>query len=470
MSNSSLVNYTLISPNSTNPRNHKIDTITIHHVAGVLSAKGIAELFTSPERQASCNYAIGNDGEIALVVDEANRSWCTSSRENDHRAITFEVSNSASGGDWPVSDAALESVIKLCVDICQRNGIERLNFTGDKTGNLTMHKWFAATACPGPYLSAKFPYIADEVNRRLHGDVSPDPQPAQKYYRVRKSWADAKSQIGAYTDLTNAKRACDNAGPGYHVFDDNGNIIYSAQETIDTSYVNLDAADPKALWDFFLSKGMNEFGVAGLMGNLFAESALRPANLQQTFEKSLGMTDAEYTANVDAGKIDFINDHAGYGLAQWTYWSRKQAMLEYHKAAKKSISDLNTQLDFLIKELAGYTGVWNTLKSATSVLEASNKVLFEYEQPGDQGPEMQALRAGYGQEYYNKFANTESPDESKEPESAIQETPIAPENTVEQEDKNTSVQESNDNINYLFTVIRQVIEVIVSIFKNIKGK
>lgn len=165
--NSPLATYTLISPNSTNPRNHKIDTITIHHVAGVCSAKTIARIFQPTERQASCNYAIGNDGEIALVVEEKNRSWCTSSRDNDHRAITFEVSNSATGGNWPVSDAALESTINLCVDICKRNGIERLNFTGDKSGNLTMHKWFAATACPGPYLESKFPYIADEVNRRL---------------------------------------------------------------------------------------------------------------------------------------------------------------------------------------------------------------------------------------------------------------------------------------------------------------
>lgn len=147
MGNSSLVTYTKISPNSTNPRNHVIDTITIHHTAGVGSAAGIASIFASTDRQASCNYAIGNDGSIALVVDEANRSWCSSNRENDHRAITIEVSNSSTGGDWPVSDKAMQSLIALCVDICKRNNIKKLNYTGDKTGNLTMHKWFAATSC-----------------------------------------------------------------------------------------------------------------------------------------------------------------------------------------------------------------------------------------------------------------------------------------------------------------------------------
>lgn len=183
MSNSPLVTYTKISPNSTNPRNHVIDTITIHHIAGVLTAKQIANLtnFTNPKYESSCNYAVGNDGSIALVVEEKNRSWCTSSRENDHRAITIEVSNSKKGDPWPVSDKALEATIELCVDICKRNNIAKINFTGDKTGNLTMHKWFAATGCPGPYLSEKFPYIAQEINKRLGvKEEAPAPTPVEK--------------------------------------------------------------------------------------------------------------------------------------------------------------------------------------------------------------------------------------------------------------------------------------------------
>lgn len=167
MSNSKLVSYTKISPNSTNPRNHKIDTITIHHMAGNLSVETCGNVFAPTSRQASSNYGIGSDGRVGLYVSEENRSWCTSSRENDHRAVTIEVANEEIGGQWRVSDKAYDTLIDLCVDICQRNGIAKLNYTGDKTGNLTMHKWFANTNCPGPYLESKFPDIAAEVNKRL---------------------------------------------------------------------------------------------------------------------------------------------------------------------------------------------------------------------------------------------------------------------------------------------------------------
>lgn len=167
MSNSKLVNYTKISPNSNNPRNHKIDKITIHHTAGNVSVETIGAEFARPEREGSSNYGVGSDGRIGMYVEEANRAWTSSNAENDHRAITIEVSNDGGAPDWHVSDKALEATIALCVDICKRNGIKRLNFTGDKSGNLTMHKWFAPTLCPGPYLESKFPYIAEEVNRRL---------------------------------------------------------------------------------------------------------------------------------------------------------------------------------------------------------------------------------------------------------------------------------------------------------------
>ena len=167
MPNSNLVNYTKLSPNCNAPRNHVIDTITIHHMAGNMSVETCGELFAKKSRDASSNYGIGTDGRVGLYVDEANRSWCTGSRENDHRAVTIEVANDRIGGSWHVSDKALAKLIELCVDICRRNGIKALNYTGDKTGNLTMHKWFQATSCPGPYLESRFPYIADQVNKLL---------------------------------------------------------------------------------------------------------------------------------------------------------------------------------------------------------------------------------------------------------------------------------------------------------------
>ena len=167
MSNSSLICYTRLSPNCNKPRNHVLDTITIHHMAGNLSVEACGKIFAQSSRKASSNYGVGSDGRIALYVDEANRSWCSSSPENDHRAVTIEVANCGGAPDWPVSDKAYGALLDLVTDICQRNGIKRLNYTGDKTGNLTMHKWFAATACPGPYLESRFPAIAAEVNRRL---------------------------------------------------------------------------------------------------------------------------------------------------------------------------------------------------------------------------------------------------------------------------------------------------------------
>ena len=170
MSNSSLVDITILSPNCNSPRNNKIKKITIHHMAGCLSAERCGELFADPSRQGSSNYGIDSNGKVGLYVNESDRAWTSSSPDNDNQAITIEVANSEYGGDWPVSDKAYLKLIDLCVDICQRNGIERLNFTGDATGNLTMHKYFTATNCPGPFLEARFQDIADKVNARLKNE------------------------------------------------------------------------------------------------------------------------------------------------------------------------------------------------------------------------------------------------------------------------------------------------------------
>lgn len=186
-----------------------------------------------------------------------------------------------------------------------------------------------------------------------------------------------------------------------------GSFVDEPEESkIDVSEVVDKAPDPKVIWDFFKAQGLNDYGIAGLMGNLQAESGLKPTNLQNTYEKKLGYTDAEYTAAVDQ-KIytNFVNDGAGYGLAQWTYYSRKQNMLTFHTKKGKSIGDLNTQLEFLVHELTtGYkNSVWEVLKSAKSILEASNAVLLKFERPADQSTAVQNKRASFGQEYYNKY-------------------------------------------------------------------
>jgi hypothetical protein len=178
MSNSSLVNYTKLSPNCSSPRTNTIKKITIHHMAGNLTVEDCGELFAKTSRGASSNYGIGTDGRVGMYVEERNRAWTSGNRDNDQQAVTIEVANNGGAPNWEVSDAAYSKLIDLCVDICKRNNITKLNYTGTKDGNLTMHSMFAATACPGPYLKSKFSDIANKVNAKLVKTKTPTPAPS----------------------------------------------------------------------------------------------------------------------------------------------------------------------------------------------------------------------------------------------------------------------------------------------------
>ena len=178
MSDSSLVSYTAISPNCNSPRNQPISKITVHHMAGNTTLESFGSIVGKPSRQMSANYAIESSGRIGLFCHEADRSWCSSSPWNDQRAITIEVANDGGAPDWHISDAAYAALLNLCTDICRRNGIKELTYTGDKNGSLTMHCFYAATACPGPYLKSKFPDIAAQVTTRLKDNVA-DAAPAK---------------------------------------------------------------------------------------------------------------------------------------------------------------------------------------------------------------------------------------------------------------------------------------------------
>jgi len=169
-SNSSLVTFRLLSPNF-NPRNSDIDTITIHHVAGNLSVQAIGNIFQPRERQASSNYGVDTDGNIGLYVEEKNRAWTSSNPQNDHRAVTIEVANNSGAPNWTVSDKAYEATIELCTDICIRNSIPCLTYTGTPDGSLTRHNMFSATSCPGPFLQARFPDICNRVNENLINSI-----------------------------------------------------------------------------------------------------------------------------------------------------------------------------------------------------------------------------------------------------------------------------------------------------------
>lgn len=189
MTKSSLTNVTIPSPNHYNGRAYKITKITPHHMAGNLTVETCGRVFQNTGRSASSNYGIGTDGRIGCYVEEENAAWTSSNWANDNAAVTIEVANSSTGGDWPVSDAAWKSLVNLCVDICRRNGIPRLNYTGDASGNLTEHQMFASTNCPGPYLHARMQKLADEVNSRLGGKVG--------WIKDNKGWWYRKSD-GSY--------------------------------------------------------------------------------------------------------------------------------------------------------------------------------------------------------------------------------------------------------------------------------
>lgn len=174
----------------------------------------------------------------------------------------------------------------------------------------------------------------------------------------------------------------------------------------------------RELYAFFKSKGLCNNGIFGLFGNLYAESGMKPGNLQNSSEKKLGLTDEAYTAAVDSGNYkNFVHDSAGYGLAQWTYWSRKEAMLAFHQAKGASIGDALTQAEFLYKELSeGYKSVLSVLKAAASIREASDAVLLQFERPADQSEAVRKKRAGFGQEYealYQKEGGNEGMTEAQ---------------------------------------------------------
>lgn len=164
----------------------------------------------------------------------------------------------------------------------------------------------------------------------------------------------------------------------------------------------------KHIWEKLIAAGMTAAGAAGLMGNLKAESNLEPTNLQNTYEKKLGYTDERYTAAVDKGTYgNFIHDSAGYGLAQWTYHTRKGNLLAFAKSKGKSIGDLDMQLDFLVKELREeYPSVWKVLTTASSVRGASDDVLLKYERPADTSERVRSLRGGFGEQFFQKYHDT----------------------------------------------------------------
>lgn len=221
MSNSSLVSVKVpaSTSNYTKGRDYKISKITVHHMAGKLTAKQCGRVFQAKGRGASAHYGIGSDGKIGQYVDEKNAAWADGNRTSNHKSVTIETANSSTGGDWKVSDKSLNLLIKLVADIAKRNKLGTL-VVGK---NLTWHSMYASTTCPGNYLRSKMKYIAEQANKINNGSASTT---KSELYRVRKSWADSKSQIGAYKVLANAKSKA-KKNKGYKVYNSSGKCVYN---------------------------------------------------------------------------------------------------------------------------------------------------------------------------------------------------------------------------------------------------
>lgn len=207
MSNSPLVEYVKLSPNHSGPRTHKIDRITPHCFVGQVSVERIGQAFDKTSAQASCNYGIGTDGRVALIVDEANRSWCSSSNPNDQRAVTIECA-CEKNAPYAFNSNVYETLIELCVDICKRNGKNKLVWIDNKDKALvyepasnemliTVHRWFKNKACPGDWLYQRLGDLAAKVNVKLNPTANNSAPSTKVIYRV---------QVGAYSKKENAEK------------------------------------------------------------------------------------------------------------------------------------------------------------------------------------------------------------------------------------------------------------------------
>ena len=382
----------------------RIKYIVIHYTGALGDAQANCNYFAGGNRNASAHYFVGYDGAIWQSVEDKNIAWHCGANSYKHaecrnaNSIGIEMcvrkkstaSMGATDKDWYFEDATVEAAAELTRYLMDKYNVP--------ASHVIRHYDVTGKICPNPYVYNTTAHTWEEFKQLISGAASAGSSQTDKLYRVRKSWEDAKSQIGAFSSLDNAKKAC---AAGYNVYDWDGKAVYSVFAGSMVQNGNTE----KAIWDYLAGKGLNAYAVAGLMGNLYAESGLNSCNLQNSYNKSLNMTDAQYTAAVDNGSYgNFVNDKAGYGLAQWTYYTRKQALLDFAKEAGVSIGNMDMQLAHLWRELQGYKSVMTALKTAGSVRAASDAVLLGYEKPADQSEAVKKKRAGYGEAYYKKYA------------------------------------------------------------------
>ena len=307
--NSSMVVYKNLSPNHSGQRTHSIDRITPHCVVGQCTAEGLGEWFAKSSTEASSNYGIDKNGRVGLYVEEKNRSWCSSSNANDQRAVTIECASDTTE-PYAFKDVVYQTLIKLCIDICKRNGKNKLIWFGDKNKTLnyepksgemilTVHRWFANKSCPGNWLYSRMGDLAEKVTAALGGSSSTQ-ETKTTLYRVRKTWADAKSQKGAYKVLANAKK-CADANPGYSVFDENGVSVYPSKAA---------ASDSSAV-PFLVKVSISDLNIRKGPGTNYDRTKFIPAGIYTITEVKSGQGSSAGWGRLKSGagwvSLDYVS-------------------------------------------------------------------------------------------------------------------------------------------------------------------
>ena len=356
--------------NTTLAKGRKISYIVLHFTAGVTSRSGaaanIADWFKNPKCAASADFIVDDATAVQYNPDIRNRyCWAVGGKKyagslggslygvaTNRNSVSIEVCSTsrtkavvdANDPAWYFTDAVLDRAVELVRYLMKEYGID-----------------------------------ADHVIR--HYDVS------GKWCPGIRGWNKESGNEEAWRNFK-------------------ARLTVSSAQTVAASPVAKYSDIEKTVWDFLKGKGLSNYAVAGIMGNLYAESSIRPNNLQNSYERRLELSDEEYTAAVDSGEYqEFASDGAGYGLAQWTWWKRKEGLYNFAKETNRSVGDLTLQLEYLWRELRDdYPAVLNALSIASSVRDASNAFLFQFEKPADQSGAVQQKRAEFGQTYLDRYA------------------------------------------------------------------
>lgn len=379
--NSSLATYKKLSPYKNDPKNSKITSrvhstynptgkitkITIHHMAGNLSVETCGRVFQTSG--ASANYGIGSDGRVGLYVEEKDRSWASASPSNDYKAVTIEVANCKGKPNWEVNDTAYNKLIDLCVDICKRNGIKKLNFTGDASGNLTMHRYFIATTCPGPYLKGKFQDIANEVNKRLGASSSSSSSNSSSSSSSSNSKVDVDGQWGVDTttktqkyfgttqdgivssQLTSCKKYLPNAHSGSWRFVSNGSgspMIKKLQSLVGATADGLAGQDTvKKLQTYLKKRGLYTGDIDGIMGSGTVKGWQKFINNPSKYEKVTSSSGSSTSSSASSSK-KVVTEDGVWGVSTTKYTQKLMGTTQdgivsaQRKAAKKYLPAAHT--------------------------------------------------------------------------------------------------------------------------------